>query len=187
MECFGKYKAGKVTCNNCEYRESCELCEDLDKRWGESERHWRWRRSPTELRDSGEAVIDNFEDLIKQETFTRADLIEVVNVVMRASSNPWLTKVIKDRLNRASFADIGKKEGITRQAVHNRVAATLAKILGFQQRKDKKKNINMKKISHLHLRIVHLRKNGGTYREISKKLSCSQKTIRKALNEAKIK
>ena len=182
MECFGKFNDCKE-CRECEYLESCISSNVVDRMQKDSNRGWKWRRSPVELRESAEEAVIN-EDLFEQRTYSREDLAEVINILLTVRSEDWLFNVLKKRLKGASFADIGKDLGVSRQAVHCRVASVLAKILGYQQRKDK--SLNLRNISHQHLRILHLREQGYSYREISNELKCSQKTVRKALNSLKI-
>ena len=196
MECFGKYEGNREECVGCEYNASCETACGLEKSWKESERAWRWRRSPTAFRDSSDDEIieqadKRLDSLLMQDAYSREDLLEVVSIMLRVAENSWLLDVLKKRLAGVSFANIAKEQGVSRQAIHLKVGTTLEKILGYRQRAKaagKKKSgalLDFETLEHRTLRIIHLRKKGYSYRRIAQELRCSQKTVRKALIEAK--
>lgn len=132
-ECYGTGTPSAL-CENCIYKESCYFCAEDNKRVKMQDSKWF---QATEY-------MDNFNhspehdlpvDISENRTYSRDEVIALSAFLLRIGKDRKLGKILNAKLMGAkSFAEIARREGVTRQAIHKRIGKQLAKLFGYKNR-----------------------------------------------------
>ena len=132
-ECYGTGTPSAL-CENCIYKESCYFCAEDNKRVKMQDSKWF---QATEY-------MDNFHhspehdlpvDISENRTYSRDEVIALSAFLLRIGKDRKLGKILNAKLMGAkSFAEIARREGVTRQAIHKRIGKQLAKLFGYKNR-----------------------------------------------------
>lgn len=133
FECFGSGAETKK-CEKCLYYESCHFCAEDDRKVKIQDSKWY---NAAEYMDHYSAKTDNIlpVDISDNRTYSRDEVIALSAFLLRIGKDRKLGKILNAKLMGAkSFAEIARKEGVTRQAIHKRIGKQLAKLLGYKNR-----------------------------------------------------
>ncbi|MBQ9772839.1 MAG: hypothetical protein IJW23_13540 [Lentisphaeria bacterium] len=132
-ECFGQYIALE-NCTSCIYLESCKFCTEDNRKTKIQDTKWY---HTSEYIDNCNAAPSNVlpVDISDNRTYTRDEVIALSAFLLRIGKDRKLGKILSAKLMGAkSFAEIARKEGVTRQAIHKRIGKQLAKLFGYKNR-----------------------------------------------------
>lgn len=132
-ECFGQDYVTEQ-CAACIYRESCRFCVEDNKKTKSQDSKWY---HTSEYIDNCNGTSDNIlpVDISDNRTYTRDEVIALSAFLLRIGKDRKLGKILSAKLMGAkSFAEIARREGVTRQAIHKRIGKQLAKIFGYKNR-----------------------------------------------------
>ena len=132
-ECFGQ-DITLENCADCIYLESCKFCVEDNRKIKMQDSRWY---HTSEYIDNCNAVPDNVlpVDISDNRTYTRDEVIALSAFLLRIGKDRKLGKILSAKLMGAkSFAEIARKEGVTRQAIHKRIGKQLAKLFGYKNR-----------------------------------------------------
>ncbi|OGV45842.1 MAG: hypothetical protein A2017_18245 [Lentisphaerae bacterium GWF2_44_16] len=176
MECFGKGKKIKK-CGSCLYRKACAYASEESRKARTDDRRWTSQgRSFLELeRDSLEMPVD----IDNKELFTKDEVLSLASFLLRFAEHGKISKALSAKLQGAeSIAEIARREGVSRQAVHKRIGEEMAKILGFKQRR--LTDSALLSLTPREIQIIKLRREGKSYRQIAETVNCSKTWIIKS-------
>lgn len=132
-ECFGQGLTLDL-CEKCIYQESCKFCAEDNKKIQMQDSKWF---HASEYIDNCNAAPDNVlpVDISDNRTYTRDEVIALSAFLLRIGKDRKLGKILSAKLMGAkSFAEIARREGVTRQAIHKRIGKQLAKLFGYKNR-----------------------------------------------------
>lgn len=132
-ECFG-LGTDQDNCTNCIYRKACRFCAEDNKKMKIQDTKWY---HASEYIDNCNAAPENVlpVDISDNRTYTRDEVIALSAFLLRIGKDKKLGKILSAKLMGAkSFAEIARKEGVTRQAIHKRIGKQLAKLFGYKNR-----------------------------------------------------
>ena len=132
-ECFGN-DITKEECILCIYRESCKFCAEDNRKIKSQDSKWYHSSEYIDnLNAAPETVLP--VDISDKRTYTRDEVIALSAFLLRIGKDRKLGKILNAKLMGAkSFAEIARKEGVTRQAIHKRIGKQLAKLFGYKSR-----------------------------------------------------
>ena len=132
-ECFGQDICSDL-CETCIYREACKFCAEDAKKMKIQDSKWY---HASEYADHYNPSTDNIlpVDISDNRTYTRDEVIALSAFLLRIEKDRKLGKILSAKLMGAkSFAEIARKEGVSRQAIHKRIGKQLAKLFGYKNR-----------------------------------------------------
>ena len=132
-ECFG-LDIEQIECKTCIYKEACKFCVEDAKKTKIQDSRWY---HTSEYIDNCNAAPENIlpVDISDNRTYTRDEVIALSAFLLRIGKDRKLGKILSAKLMGAkSFAEIARKEGVTRQAIHKRIGKQLAKLFGYKNR-----------------------------------------------------
>ena len=132
-ECFGTGSASAL-CEVCLYKESCYFCAEDNKRVRLQDSKWFQATEYIDNYNHGpETVLP--VDISENRTYSRDEVIALSAFLLRIGKDRKLGKILNAKLMGAkSFAEIARREGVTRQAIHKRIGKQLAKLFGYKNR-----------------------------------------------------
>ncbi len=133
-ECFGR---GSVTglCRECPYEQSCRFAFQDSVRTKNEDAKWE---NACEFYDNYAPQTQGIlpVDITEERPYTHDEVVSLAAFLLRIGKDRKLGRILKAKLSGAkSFAEIARREGVTRQAIHKRVGKELAKLLGFKKRR----------------------------------------------------
>jgi hypothetical protein len=131
--CFGLGSATQQ-CEVCIYKESCFFCVEDNKRVRMQDSKWYHASEYMENSSHGQEMILPV-DISDNRTYSRDEVIALSAFLLRIGKDRKLGKILNAKLMGAkSFAEIARREGVTRQAIHKRIGKQLAKLFGYKNR-----------------------------------------------------
>lgn len=131
-ECYGIFN-GDIKCCECSFCESCKYYTATIPETKKIEH--------ASLHEYNENVISHNEqgilpiDLSPEKLYSHEEVVALSAFLLRIARDRRLGPIITAKLTgAASFAEIARCEGVTRQAIHKRVGKQLAKLLGYKNR-----------------------------------------------------
>lgn len=167
-ECFGQFQKNKK-CAKCEYMEACKYLANDEKKVKEQNSHWENGAREYFDRAEDEALI--FES--GKEKFSKDEMLAFASYLLSSLGDKKLSKIVSAKLQGAeSIAEIARREGVSRQAVHKRIGEELSKILGFKQRR--LTDSALLSLTPQEFQIIKFKRDGKSYAEIAKMLMISK-------------
>ena len=131
-ECYGKY-SNQPKCAGCEFADSCKYFAGAETQTKKLENDIKHGLS---YDDSRSHITNELPvDLESNKTYTHDEVVALCAFMLRVGRDRKLGPVVSAKLTGASsFAEIARREGVTRQAIHKRVGQQLARLLGYKNR-----------------------------------------------------